>query len=671
MSTGGTVSHSTSPNIIASNSLQINASATQEYIWSIETGRHKLSPPIYVNNTVIPLIIKHGVLSIQNIRSTVGTIIEKCTVLRTALYFDESHDHLLQEVQPVVGNDNYSFELTNNSKLSTDGIKNLIENEIHNTFARLEQGLVVRCHLIKMTPDDNDKEHLKPNDMIIFIFHPVAFNHCSVSQFLNTFEVTYNKTESYLPKSQYIDFTLYEYKLLNNVRQNSNINEARQFWLKLLHGYDLNIRYSLSLMSTKHFSQQPARNYRIMFNLESNLTSALKEFASLHNVSMMQLGLTCFMCFLYEYSNCTIDDVCVASTIEDHSLMERKTVIGPGFDIQPYRVRFNPQHSLIEILTLISELNLNAHQYDQYPYPLIMNNADTINPVELPFYFQYYSQDPLLTEIISLKSHTDEALMGLHTDQYLLYRSNPVSNDLTLTMLDNHDKQAIHLILQCSANYYDETAPIKISQHFEKFLTHMFTKDSTADGFEQTVQSIGKIRSHLQIAFESTAEILQVHSNLSNPNTEMVSKPLFETTDTASDVQLQRAIANIWQDVIYNDRFDSSSAKLNQVTLSAHEATHSTLNPSSDPFSLDASDLNTSKSTMNFSSLGGDSLQFVQVYQRYQLLFNLDAEKIPTRSLFECNTIEDHVKLIAPMIRDHAESQQWRTLHIDTGKSSL
>lgn len=640
------MSRSSSSSITATYCLQANASIIQKFIWSIESQNHGLPASNHINNTVIPLIIKHGSISIQNIRSTVSTLIERFTILRTALYFDESRGHLLQAVQPLMGNDNYSFELTNSSQPTNDEITTLIEKEVTNRFARLDQGLVVRCHLIKMTLD-GDAEHLKSNDMILFVFHPMAFNHHSIKLFLDAFETIYNQTKASLSNSQYIDFTFYQYALFNSTNQLTKVNEARQFWLKLLHDYNPDGYSSLSSSSTQ--------NYRTMFNLDVNLTAALTEFAVLHNVSMMQLGLTCFMCFLYEFSNCTLNDLCVAVSTDEQPLIEMKTMISPYFDIQPYRIQFNSKHSLTDILKLISQMNISIGKYDQFPYLLLMNNINNaLNLAQLPFNFQYYFQDPSLTEVISLKSNTDEADLGVYTDRYLLNKINAASNGVTLIMLDNHDNQTIQFILDCSTNYHDQATS------FENFLTQMFTKDLTTNGFEQTVQPIAKKFLHPQVDNGSQEEIVEIS------NQETSDKVLFKTsssekmkaaTDTTSNDELKNAIANIWQDVIYTDRFNSSS-------YNSQETMHS----SSDPFSNDTDNWSSSTSTLNFSSLGGDSLQFVQVYQRYQLLFNLDVNQLPTRSLFEHNTIDEHVKLIAPMMKDKTESQQWRTLHINMGK---
>ena len=503
-----------SSSIIATNRLQSNASVTQQDIWTIQNQHPTRSQAACINNIVIPFVIKHGSISIQNIRFAVSGILERHTILRTAIYLDKSHDHLLQAVQPVVGSDNYSFELTKNSVLSEDETRALIGNEFIKSFAQLDRGLVVRCHLIKRAIND-DEERLESDDVIIFVLHPIAFDHHSISPFLDTFKATYNRTESDLPNVQYMDFTLYEYGLISDINQHPKINEARQIWLKLLDNYNPEVHYSLSTTSAQGTNQHSGQNYRTRVNLDGNLTKALMEFVSSHNVSMLQLGLTCFICFLHDFSSCTIEDFCVAFSTDKYPLTDMKTMIGVFIETQPCRIKINSQHSLADVLALICDLSANVCQHGQFPYKLIMDDTNVPNPAELPFHFQYYSQDLSLTEEITLKSTTDEATLCLYTDQNLLHGNGVTSNDLTLTMIDIRDSQRIQLVFECSASCYDEAATLKISQQFQNFLTYLFNKDPTINGFQRILQPISNFCLHLQTDEENRADILQIQPNLS------------------------------------------------------------------------------------------------------------------------------------------------------------
>jgi hypothetical protein len=72
--------------------------------------------------------------------------------------------------------------------------------------------------------------------------------------------------------------------------------------------------------------------------------------------------------------------------------------------------------------------------------------------------------------------------------------------------------------------------------------------------------------------------------------------------------------------------------------------------------------------TTSFFDIGGDSLLLIQLYRHYQSLFNFDSETLTIRSLFECNTIGEHAKLLETIMSSYMQSRQWYTLHINQGK---
>ncbi|CAF4064629.1 unnamed protein product, partial [Adineta steineri] len=146
------------------------ASFAQERIWVDEKFHHNSPMSPAMHNFVLPLMIKHGSMSIERIRSAIVAVLEQHKILRTAIYFDENRNMLVQAVQSMVNHGAYSFEITANDIQSPDEIADLLRNESVKHFAELEQGLVVRCHLVKVGSDD-DTNKLYPQDLIIFIFH--------------------------------------------------------------------------------------------------------------------------------------------------------------------------------------------------------------------------------------------------------------------------------------------------------------------------------------------------------------------------------------------------------------------------------------------------------------------------------------------------------------------
>jgi acyl carrier protein len=146
--------------------------------------------------------------------------------------------------------------------------------------------------------------------------------------------------------------------------------------------------------------------------------------------------------------------------------------------------------------------------------------------------------------------------------------------------------------------------------------------------------------------------------------------------DIAPSTELEKTIVNIWQKLIHNDQLDLSDNKLQsnelkQLPLVTNDTVSSTCAAPSDLFESDTRTASQISTKTNFYSLGGDSLQLVQLYRHYQTLFDFDAEALTIRPFFEYNTIDEHVKLLETIIPNDMQSRQWHTLHINEGKTFL
>jgi hypothetical protein len=326
------------------------------------------------------LVIKSGSLLIQNIDSTIVTILEKNTVLQPAIYFGNRNK--LIQVKSIINNKNDSFQLTRTNVQSTDEIITLLKNEATNHFPQLDQRFIVRYHLIKMGTDD-DEEYLKPNDLIIFVFHQTAFDYNFVDPFIVAFTEVYNQTQFHVMNLQYSDFTLYEDGQLNGISQNATMNGARQSRSEQVNGYNQKEQYSLLTTSTQKTKKHSKRGYSVGFDPNSNLAQAQSEFASLHNMSMFHLRLACYYFSLYELSNCTINDLCIVC-----SSVEMKSMSGMFVNILSYCIEIEPNDSFIDFLKRICQLcKDDVFEHARLPYQLIMNDTDDLYPPRISFHF--------------------------------------------------------------------------------------------------------------------------------------------------------------------------------------------------------------------------------------------------------------------------------------------
>ncbi|CAF4047448.1 unnamed protein product, partial [Adineta steineri] len=468
------------------------ASFAQERIWLDEKIHHDPTISPAMHNFVLPLVINHGSMSIERIRSAVVGVLKQREILRTAIYFDENRDMLVQAVQSVNNNDAYSFEITANDIQSSDEVADLLRNESVKHFAELKQGLVVRCHLVKVGSDD-DMNKLYPQDLVIFIFHGVAFDYNSVGPFLATFTKAYDQMELDVERLQYINFSLYEHQQFINIAEDSQIRRAQQFWSKMMDDYSLDANYPTPFTRPFDTKKRSGEGHSISFILDSTLVKAQIEFASLHDLSMFRTALACFFLFIYELNDGTISDLCVTCPIENRSFVDTKCMIGTFANLLPYRIKINANESFINLVQRICHLDMDILNHCQLPYQQIIRGNSELCSSKIPLHFQYEETHSSSTSEMKSIAKTNDATLSLYTEQPWLHDNGIASHDMNLKMIHDQSSQTTYCILECSADCYDEMTVSNIGRYFQNLLLHIFTENTKTIGFVPFFEKIGNL----------------------------------------------------------------------------------------------------------------------------------------------------------------------------------
>jgi hypothetical protein len=71
--------------------------------------------------------------------------------------------------------------------------------------------------------------------------------------------------------------------------------------------------------------------------------------------------------------------------------------------------------------------------------------------------------------------------------------------------------------------------------------------------------------------------------------------------------------------------------------------------------------------TASFFSIGGHSLLFIELYHRYQSLFDFDTRQISIGPFLQQPTIVQHAILLERITTNIIKSAQWHTLHLIEG----
>jgi hypothetical protein len=71
--------------------------------------------------------------------------------------------------------------------------------------------------------------------------------------------------------------------------------------------------------------------------------------------------------------------------------------------------------------------------------------------------------------------------------------------------------------------------------------------------------------------------------------------------------------------------------------------------------------------TRSFFSIGGHSLLFIELYHRYQSLFDFDTRELSIAPFLQQPTIGQHAHLLEQITTNNRMLTQWHTLHITEG----
>ena len=449
--------------------LKAPTSFAQQRIWLHEKlyfNRQSSSWAIY--NILLPMKIKRGLLSIDRLRLATLAVLEKHLILRTAVRFNGETNQLEQEVQPL-SHDLYSFEHTRNI-CSSEQLDALLTAETLTNHFDVENGKIVRCHLVQ-TSNNADADHLYPGDLVIFVIHHIAFDNTSLQIFAMALVEAYRQSEilQNIPKApQYIDFTLYEQALVHS----SSADQARQFWTKLLQGYDWTKTFlQFTDHSQTHGKSRSGRGYSITFNLDPSLVQAQMNFAASHNVSMFQLCLACYYVFLYKMS--AEQDLCVASTTQNRPLPEMKSMIGMFANTVPYRIMVDPHQSFHEFLTQVQKLCFVVLQHEHLPYQHILGvQSNEKHPMPQNF-FHYESLVSSVTHNSTAEiplGDKNNTVLEIYHDRDRAHGNGQALFDITLAMSHNHHTRTTECVIECSADLFDQTTVNDLAGRFSQLV---------------------------------------------------------------------------------------------------------------------------------------------------------------------------------------------------------
>jgi non-ribosomal peptide synthetase component F len=235
------------------------------------------------------------------------------------------------------------------------------------------------------------------------------------------------------------------------------------------------------------------RGRAISLALDSDLVRAQIQYAISNNVSMFQLGLSCFFAYLYKLSNSDTDDFCVVSPTANRLLPETKTIIGMFVNLLPYRVKIDPTESFFSLVLRIRQLCIDALEQAHLPYQEIINSMSNYSSPQIPFHFQYESTTSSFTYGSALDVKMKDVIVGTYLGRDWSHSNGTALNDLSLTMTHNYHDQTTHVIFEYSTDVYEDTMISLIARRFQYFLSQFFSTNVEKNQFNQSLERISKL----------------------------------------------------------------------------------------------------------------------------------------------------------------------------------
>lgn len=443
--------------------LQCDASFSQRRIWFQSEFRKNFLNQQTHKNIIIPLAIKSIPVSIPRIRSTVVHVLTRNAILRTAVFIDEKTGKLQQEVRTAVNDNSYCFQKTNGIR-SPDELKHLLSSEIESPFASIEDGIVLKCHVISLNFTDND--YLSPGDLIVFTVHPIAFDTYSIDLFYCSFVEAYETEECDTENFQYIDYTLYENVYSNEYISNLDGALARSFWFNLMHDYNLNGSDVLKKIFGKDNTERSSVHYSTTVTLPKYCVDAQKSVALFHDVSLFQLNLACFFIFLYKLANEATTDLCVTSLTNTRFLPELKSMIGPFVSPLPYRITIIPNESFSNFLVRIKQLSAAIDEHILFPYEPYSDVHNAVPMKQISIQFEYVTRNSLMVHEGSKSGQRRDVPFEFYSQTDDIYGSNTNANDFSFAIIHDDQTERVRLIFECSTTLCEQNGLDKIGVQF-------------------------------------------------------------------------------------------------------------------------------------------------------------------------------------------------------------
>jgi hypothetical protein len=351
----------------------------------------------------------------------------------------------------------------------------------------LSSGRVFHCQLLrqqKSVDQHYETEIITNADILIITFHHVAFDLLTSQIFLNDLCNAYNSDETWSEDGEllkYIDYSAHERVM--------DMSKSCEFWILELEGY--NMEHQLLLPVDRHrpsIDQRSGSASVVEISFDDNTATAFLNYASSHQLTLFQLGLSVFFTFLFKLTHGQ-RDMCISSFNANRYRTELQNMIGMFVATLPYRIPLDSQWSFDELVKHVREKCLSIFEHSHYPLKHILTNSQQ-NSSNIPFLETVF-------DFITVSSNIDHlSFDGANLEQMSLPPSCEVTkSDFMLRFVYDSklDNGRLSCRFICSRDLFDETTVATISRRFQHLFEQLISSTSNVVESDEFIISISKL----------------------------------------------------------------------------------------------------------------------------------------------------------------------------------
>jgi hypothetical protein len=306
---------------------------------------------------LVGLVVNHtGCLDFTRFRRCIVELVRRHEVLRTSLYFDDSHAQLRQRVCCM--DEAEALLLCDELSLDCSADVQKVLKEIELLPFDLGAPLKIRAYVLRQKAFAGGEDQT----IICLAMHHVVYDHGCDDILQREMNQLYRGGNLEPLALQYLDYSIHEHNLLSS----GSLDWALPFWQQQV----AKTVHSLNLPHDRHVNASSGRGSNVSWTMPVALCKEIERWKARHNCTTFMVLLACFKLFLHKI--CQQTDILVGSVHHNRDRAEYAPMLGFFMNMLPYHSSVDPNQSFGAFQLQIRTLCVDVMHHASYPYERIV-----------------------------------------------------------------------------------------------------------------------------------------------------------------------------------------------------------------------------------------------------------------------------------------------------------